>query len=134
MQLFNLLSWTWGLPLTLIGYIVSLILTALGYHSYRYRKNFWCFELGERWGGLNLGPFLLVQKNADYDLKNHEVGHAIQNCLFGPFTIILVHIPSVIRYWYYELYYKKYNKYPGNYYSIWFERQATEFGAKKIDF
>ena len=74
-----MLSWTWGLPLTLIGYIVSLILTALGYHPYRYRKNFWCFELGERWGGLNLGPFLLVQKNADYDLKNHEVGHAIQD-------------------------------------------------------
>ena len=46
--------------------------------------------------------------------------------------MFIVHIPSIIRYWYYELYYRKHGIYPGNYYDIWFERQASEFGAKEI--
>ena len=129
-----ILSWLWGCDLTLIGFLTSLVLIAMGYHPYRYRKYFWCFEIGERWGGISLGPFIFVQKNADYDLKDHEIGHSIQNCIYGNFTMLIVHIPSIIRYWYYELYYRKHGVYPGNYYSIWFERQASEFGAKKFDF
>jgi hypothetical protein len=54
------LSWLWGCNLTLIGFLTSLVLIAMGYHPYRYRKYFWCFEIGERWGGISLGPFIFV--------------------------------------------------------------------------
>lgn len=54
--------------------------------------------------GFEMGCFWFVAYNCDeYDNKQstfmgHEAGHGIQNIIFGPFQLVLVQIPSMIRY------------------------------------
>ena len=123
---FYLLSFTWGLPLTLIGCITAVILLAAGHKPKRYGYC-WHFEVGERWGGVNFGAVFITAKNPSAHTKKHEHGHAIQNCYFGILTPFIVTIPSAMRYWYRRLTpHKKHAPYD----SIWFEAQATEIGNR----
>lgn len=123
---FYILSFTWGIPMTLIGCIVALILRAMGYKPKRYGYC-WHFEVGERWGGVNLGIVFITSKNPSTHTKNHEHGHALQNCYWGFLFPFVIAIPSLVRYWYFILTPNK--KHPP-YDSIWFEGQATEWGDK----
>lgn len=132
-SLFYLLSFTWGLPLTLIGYLAALCLLVVGY---RPNGKYGCclvFKVGRNWGGLNLGPVIITSHPHDSHIMKHEHGHAIQNCWFGPLTPFIVCIPSVIRYWYRELrYLRKSENPPTAYDDIWFEGQATRVGTEFI--
>lgn len=130
-KLFTFLSFTWGLPLTLVGAGVALVLTTLGYKAERHRYCV-CFKFGENWGGLNLGYFIFTCTNAAERTPNHEFGHALQNCVYGVFTPFIVTIPSAIRYW--SRVYKMYKGLPIEtpYDAIWFERQATEWGNRTL--
>ena len=125
--LFYILSLTWGLPLTLVGAGVALVLTLKGYKPKLYAYGVY-YEMGERWGGLNLGLFCFTQKDAPKSTKNHEFGHALQNCLYGIFTPFIVTIPSAIRYWYRVYRQRKGLPNITPYDAIWFEKQATEWG------
>ena len=131
-QIYTLLSFTWGLPLSLIGSLVALVLLTLGYkpipHGYGY-----CFKIGESWGGLNLGYFSFICKDAPERTPKHEFGHGLQNCYYGIFTPFIVTIPSAIRYWYYMLKYAQGTPVTTPYDAIWFESQATEWGYKEIE-
>lgn len=133
-RLFYLLTFTWGLLMTLIGGIVALVLTVVGHKSYGKYGCCWVFEMGHNWGGLSLGPVIITSHPHDSDLMKHEHGHAIQNCLFGPLFPFIVGIPSVIRYWYRELKYLRKGKTPPTLYDdIWFEGGATRIGTEFID-
>lgn len=128
--MFYFLSFTWGLPFTLFGLIVALILRVLGYRSKKFALVRF-FEIKENWGGLELGLFFVCNKRPTFKICCHEFGHAIQNCIFGPLTPFIVCIPSAIRYWYRELcYYKRGKKPKTDYDDIWFEGQATRLGMK----
>lgn len=131
--LFYLLSFTWGLPMTFIGLIVSLVLVVTG-HKPKRHGYCWYFEVGEGWGGVELGAIFVANKNPSTHIKNHEHGHAIQNCFLGPLFPFVIAIPSVVRYWYREL---KYNRKgatpPTKYDDIWFEGNATKLGTKLIE-
>lgn len=126
--LFYLLSFTWGLPLTAFGCITALILLISGKKPYKHGVCL-CFEVGKRWGGLEMGVFFLANKNPAPSLLNHELGHAMQNCYFGFFMPFIVCIPSAIRY---HIRRKSADKKRGcdrkAYDSIWFEAQATRLG------
>lgn len=126
------LSLTWGLPITLIGLLVALALLIAGYKPQVF-SGFIYFEVGERWGGFSLGLMFVVDKSSGNSSKRHEIGHGIQNAMFGIFMPFIVSIPSCLRYWYREYLVKsgkkKETELP-NYYSIWFEKQATELGNK----
>jgi hypothetical protein len=130
--LFYFLSFTWGLPMTLIGCLVAAVLLICGCKPQKWGYCYY-FEIGEKWGGLNLGPIFLVNKNASNNLKAHEGGHGLQNCIFGLLMPFIICIPSVIRYWYREI--RKIIRKPCviGYYDIWFEKQASELGNKFID-
>lgn len=103
--LFYLLSFTWGLPMTLIGLLVALVLVITGHKPKKYG---YClhFEVGEHWGGLELGVVFLTDKTPSTHTKNHEHGHGLQNCFFGPLMPFIVSIPSAYRYWLREFKYK----------------------------
>ena len=131
--LFYILSFTWGLPLTLVGSIVALVLTMLGYKPKRHGYCFY-FEVGENWGGLELGIIFLTNKNPSNYIKNHEHGHAIQNCLYGFFMPFIVSIPSAIRYWHREIRVRKGLNNGSSYDSVWFEGQATNWGNKFFEY
>lgn len=129
---FYLLSWTWGLPMTLIGGITMLILMIAGKKPKRWGDCYY-IEVGKDWGGLNFGMFFLTSEKPSRYTKNHEHGHAIQNCYFGFLTPFLITIPSAVRYWYRELKYHKKGKVPPtDYDDIWFEGQATELGTDYV--
>ena len=129
---FYLLSWTWGLPMALIGGITMLILMIAGKKPKRWGDCYY-IEVGKDWGGLNFGMFFLTSEKPSRYTKNHEHGHAIQNCYFGFLTPFLITIPSAVRYWYRELkYHKKGIVPPTDYDDIWFEGQATELGTDYV--
>lgn len=96
--IFWLLSLIWGLPITLVGAAAALILYWKGYLPTRWGPC-WVFAIGKGWGGVNLGPIILVSKGSKSNTINHEVGHALQNCIWGPLFPFVIAIPSVIRYW-----------------------------------
>lgn len=128
--LFYILSFTWGLPMTLVGLIVAFVLVIAGYKPKKWNYCYY-FEVGESWGGLELGAFFITNKNSSQHVKNHEHGHGIQNCYLGPFMPFVICVPSAIRYWYREIKYLRKNKMPPtDYDSIWFECSATKLGVE----
>lgn len=129
---FYILSCTWGLPMTFIGALAALILCAAGYKPQKWGYCYY-FEVGDNWGGCELGMFFLKSKTDSTYIKNHEHGHAIQNCYFGFLMPFIVCIPSAIRYWYRE-YLIRVKKAAElcPYDDIWFEGQATQLGTEFI--
>lgn len=130
--LFWLVSFTWGLPISLVGALVALALLITGHKPHR----FYClvyFEVGKNWGGFNVGPFFVVDHTSTYSTRQHESGHGIQNLMFGPLMAFIVSIPSAVRYWYREWLVrsgrKTYSELP-SYYAVWFEAQASALGYK----
>jgi hypothetical protein len=133
---FYLLSFTWGLPFTLLGCIAALILVLMGYRPKKWGYCYY-FELGKRWGGCDLGIFFLKDSRDSASLKSHEHGHAVQNCYLGFFMIPIVAIPSLIRSRYrdYLITHKKVApKTLPPYDSIWFEGQATRLGNEIVEY
>lgn len=126
---FYIQNLTWGLPMNIIGFLVALALIISG-HRPKKSGLVWCFEIGEYWGGLNLGLIILVDKGADDLTKMHEFGHAIQNAKYGLLTPFIVCIPSAIRYWIREFQYRSGNPPKTDYYSIWFEAEASRLGVE----
>jgi hypothetical protein len=127
---FYLLSFTWGLPMTLLGCIASGILMLCGFRPKKNQYG-WYFDLGVDMGGaFELGCMSVACCDPSPYILHHEFGHAIQNCYFGPF-MILISLASIIRYWYRELVCIV-NKVPYSslppYDGIWFEGQATKLG------
>ena len=125
--LFYVLNLTWGIPMNLIGALVALGLHIGGKRPTRHGLC-WCYIVGRGWGGVSLGLVMIVAETSNHDdTKNHEHGHAWQNALYGVFFPFVVAIPSAIRYWYRE---KQDPLSLPPYDSIWFEKQATEWGEQ----
>lgn len=129
--IFYLLSFTWGLPMTLLGCLATLVLMLVGKKPKKYG---WCwyFEIGSCWGGINLGPVFLVCKGASEWTKVHEVGHAVQNIRYGLLMPFLVGIPSATRYWYREIRRRIGRPCTTGYYDIWFEAEANMLGKEAM--
>ena len=127
-QLFYLLSWTWGIIMTLIGNVAAICLIIAGYKP---KKNCygWYFEVGENWGGVDLGYICIVQHNSSQYLRDHEFGHSVQNIFFGPLFPFLVAIPSAVRYQARTFIENRGWICKTGYFDIWFEKQASECGT-----
>lgn len=128
--LFYLLAFTWGLPMTIIGLLVALVLVIAGFKPKKY-GNCLHFEVGDRWGGVSLGIVFITSKNASEHTKMHEHGHAIQNCYWGVLFPFVIALPSLIRCWHRDIQYVNKGKpVPTPYDSIWFEGDASKRGYK----
>jgi hypothetical protein len=129
---FYLLSFTWGIVMSIIGCIaaIGLLITKHTPKKWGYCLH---FEVGNGWGGVNLGPVIITNKNPSRYTKEHEHGHAHQNCIYGPFMIV-ISVMSFFRYWYREL---KYNRKgltpPTAYDDAWYEGNATKTGKAFMD-
>lgn len=121
---FYILSFTWGLPMSLLGLIVCGVLMCFGHKPKRYGHCYYMAIGSKNWGGLELGWFFLTDKSERTTTKRHELGHAYQNaCQFGwvyPFLWCI----SIVRYWL-----KRFGA-KFNYYAWWFEGRANEIGAE----
>lgn len=128
--LFYLLSITWGLPMTLCGAVVALCLLLTGHRPQRW-GGCWHFKIGRgNWGGLSLGLVILTSPDVSERTKNHEHGHAVQNCILGP-SMVLLSIGSAARYHYIN-YLERTGKTPPRYDGWWFEGEATKIGQECI--
>lgn len=131
---FYILSWTWGIIMSLIGACVVGAIKVVGlfmHKDYKLKKHGYCYYLvvGKSWGGVNFGCFFLVSSSCRDATKWHEHGHGVQNCYWGILMPFVICIPSAIRYWYREFKYnRKGIKPPTLYSSIWFEKQADQLG------
>ena len=125
-------SFTWGVPVNVGGALISLFLLASGHEPHRFGR---CirFDIGKNWGGGSLGVFMFTCRNASKRLKEHEHGHSLQNCYYGPMMPLLVNVPSSLRFWYRKAVMRLV---PGKklppYDSIWFEAEATRLGKEYI--
>lgn len=132
-KIFYILSFTWGIIMTLIGLCAALYLLARGYKATKYGYC-WCFIKGMSWGGVSLGFIIIKSVNACNSTKNHEHGHAVQNCYFGPLHCIFS-LMSAIRY-HYRNYVVKTGKKKSydltDYDAFWFEDQATKVGEAQL--
>ena len=135
MWLYYVLNYTWGLIMTLIGWIVYIFIKVfikdkiieegkIGPAKY--------IMIGRNWGGLTLGTSIFISEGSKgsylQHLKEHELGHTFHNALFGVLAIFLVFIPSFIRYWYQSIRTSQ-GKSNVPYDSIWFEGSATTIGG-----
>ena len=93
---FWILSYTWGIIMTLIGTIaaIALIITK---HKPKTLGPCIYFKIGYGWGIVSLGPFLIMGKDCGSIEGKHEFGHCIQNSILGPFMIFLIIIPCILR-------------------------------------
>jgi len=110
--------------MNIIGGIGAVIVRLLGYKPVWHGKAM-LFRLGKNWGGVCLGMFIFVSETMHPIRFGHEYGHSIQNAVYGFLFPFIVAIPSVVRCAYWNIMDKD-----GNYDSVWFEKQATEWGDK----
>lgn len=131
-KLYYVLNLTWGLPMTLLGAIVAIVLLIIGKKPKRH-GGCWYFNVGKSWGGCELGLFFLTDSQDNDSVKTHEFGHSIQNARFGLLMPFIVCIPSAVRYWYRELWFYRRGRRPKTAYDdIWFEGQATRLGKENL--
>ena len=130
--LFYIVQFTWGLPITITGAIAALALLSSGFKPKLFNGYIY-FVVGKNWGGVNFGCFIVLSETSAKSKYTvlHEAGHGIQNLIYGFLMPFVVSIPSSIRYWYrrFMTYIGKGDALP-DYYSIWFEKQASELGEK----
>lgn len=125
--LYYLLSFTWGLPMNIVGCLCALVFFIIGKRPKKHGWNYY-FEFDVDFG-LELGIFFIAPTNGSEHLKNHEFGHSIQNIWLGIFTPFVVSIPSAVRFWIRELQRRiKPEKKLEPYDAIWFEATATSSG------
>ena len=125
---FYIQSFTYGLPMSIIGAVACVVLMALGHKPKKYGHAYY-MEIGEGWGGVELGWFFIVNKGASDFIKRHELGHTYQNaCKYGWAMPFVVCIPSCVRYWWRKFMKKIGHPPKTGYYDIWFEKEANEIG------
>ena len=97
LAIFYILSFTWGIVMSLLGSFMILALLIIGKKPKLFHGRVY-IEVGKDWGGCEMGCFFICDDTPTLSLKQHECGHGIQNILFGSLTPFLVSIPSAIRY------------------------------------
>lgn len=133
-KLYYALTFTWGLLSNILGFLVSLVFTYIFKATCTELYGRWVFIAGNNWGGLSLGNFVFMSKSAakGTNTLRHEIGHSLQNIIWGPLFLFVIGIPSAVRCWYRETSIYKNSKTKTDYDSIWFEGQATEWGNKYV--
>lgn len=129
--LYRLLQLTWGLPQSLVGFIVFL--TQIKKPHYTYRG-----AVVTNWhghgGSVSLGMFLFIDIAHDRpetpyekDLLLHEYGHTIQSLFLGPLFLLVIGLPSFVWATCFSAYRKRKKR---SYYAFYPEKWANHLGAK----
>lgn len=130
--LFYLVSFTWGFIASFIGLLIMIPFLITGKVRSWNKRIYGVFpkSFGSGWG-FEMGCFYFTSydcENID-SLRYHEMGHGLQNLIFGPLQLFISTIPSIIRFWYRDLKYERKGLTPPTKYDdIWFEETATNWG------
>lgn len=135
-KLVVLLNLTWGILFTSIGVLVYVfIISFMRKHIKEIRKvdGIRCIVMKtDAFGGASFGLWYMTGSRSSKYINLHEMGHILQNAIYGPFMLYIA-MHSFIRAAFWKKtrikFYLKHGRYP-QYDSIWFERQATDWGLK----
>lgn len=131
--LFYILNFTWGLPLTILGYLLIPFLLPYGKLKRFEYVLYFQFNEPKEWG-FSLGGVIFGSRTDSLAVKQHEFGHSVQNAILGPLMLFVISIPSAIRYWYRRYLYKHTEHGPKTSYNdIWFELSASIIGNESWD-
>lgn len=116
---------TWGLPQTLVGFVVWLFHRHTGHCCFHH-------AVVSEWkhpSGVSFGLFLFV-KEGTLDCRPllvHEYGHALQSLMLGPLYLFVISIPSAL--WFTLPCFRRYREKHGiSYYDFYTERWAEAWG------
>ena len=94
--IFTVLQCTWGLPQTIAGFVVFLVLAKRRHFIYR-------GSIASEWGrgqSLSLGLFIFISDRTDGKLRDelcaHEYGHCIQSLMLGVLYLPVIALPSSV--------------------------------------
>lgn len=112
----------WELPQQLLGYIVLKVTKA----EPRFIYNDAVVYTWKRGGGVSLGRYIFLYKDADLTTVQHEYGHTLQSRKLGWLYLLIVGIPSAIWAGCFESIRQKKNI---SYYSFYTEKWADKLGG-----
>lgn len=130
---FYLIQFTWGLLHNIVGLVLAIWMLVTGHKPHRCGPYFYFVDENLP-GSIDGGIVFITSSPANASVNLHEMGHGLQNMCWGPLMLFVVCIPSCVRFWLREWYWKY--KYPitgkalPDYDAIWFEGQATKWGTK----
>ena len=120
----KILRWIWEFPQCLLGFILTKI------YDVDYSETYKGIDIykGKFPGGISLGLYILIVEDSSDKTRDHEWGHTRQSLRWGWLYLLTVGIVSFtwcsLRYtipgWKYK-----------DYYSIWPENKADEYGGVK---
>lgn len=129
----NMVLVLWELPQNMLG-VANLLLHAsrgsITGRSFERNRMF----IRVRSGAVSLGFFIFWSDTGserfrlDVGNKLHEYGHSVQSRMFGPFYLLVVGIPSVVRVAYAHRYYEKHGERWAGYYDGFPENWADRLG------
>lgn len=132
--IYYVLQFTWGLPLNILGGLMYIALKIAGKNHCKFGRNFEIL-LPKANFGLSMGIFAIAPDNSHFTSTSvHEHGHAIQNIIFGPATMFVIFIPSIIRFWYRNFMQNVVGiRLNTTYDDAWFEGSATATGRRFME-
>lgn len=91
--LYTILQFVWGLPQTLLGFVLYLC----WYQAPHSRYHGAIVTEWKKQTGLSLGLFLFVPEGEiGKDFLVHEYGHTIQSLVLGPLYLPVIGLPSAV--------------------------------------
>jgi hypothetical protein len=91
----TIVNWTWELPQTLVGAIMSLFIK---HYKEEYKAAVLCRMETARFG-MSLGRFIFVASYHSSRTVKHEYGHCRQSKYLGPLYLPIVGLTSSLFYW-----------------------------------
>lgn len=129
---FYLIQFTWGIVHNLIGLCLAIWMLITGHKPYCCGP--YVYFYAPNLPGSIDGGIIYITSTLSAHTNLHEMGHGLQNLCWGPLMLFVIIIPSFVRFWYREWYWKykfpKTGKALPDYDAIWFEGQATKWGTK----
>lgn len=107
----KVILWIWCLPQNIIGLLMRVFLDINCFGSV---KDVTYYVIDCITGGITLGEYIFLGAKASTRelTRYHEYGHVRQSRMLGPFYLIVIGLPSIIRAWLnlYKDYYKFYTE------------------------
>ena len=122
--LFRIWQIIWGLPQTLLGFLIYLVNLRQPHEKYR-----GCIVTHwKQRGSMGLGMFLFLGENPCPETLVHEYGHSIQSMILGPLFLPVMGLPSFL--WCNIPYFRKMRRDKGvSYYVFYPEKSADWLGS-----
>lgn len=133
-KILKIILWIWQLPQHLIALLIFAqnkirkgVCKKLQSENITWYKIKYIYD-----SGICLGNYIILDSDKYVSLNDvkHEFGHSIQSKIFGPFYLIVVGIPSIVRNIFNRFFHKKWTYLEKNkwYYSGYPENWADKLG------